>query len=417
MWLRRNEGKKTSPFWYGLNYLKKYKLKLFAAVFVSVCYALIPMQIPVITGFLVDGLTMSGNINQSVLYDTFRYFHYGPNFFTTPEDILYFCLVSLLIVAILYGVTAYFRVYLRSSISRNFMFELQRAMVQKLEFLSLAIHKKYGSGNILNHIIIDSNNVRPFVETTIVKTTTNIVRISYPLVILFIIDPILALIAYSVLPPLFFTIKLMQSSLSNILKRQRNDRSRLVTLLKENLDNIETIQSSAAEQRSIENISKRIQTIETAQIKSQHIYALMIGAAWSLTALGIAVTWWYGGHQVLRNDITLGQLVTFTGFLLFAYEPVRYFTKSIRDYRRSIIALKHIQDLLELPSSVDENSDLKPLNITNGSIQLQNIFFSLDDVNNPKLETKDLSILTPIHYTKDKYKKIYFKRYKSKNRP
>ena len=72
------------------------------------------------------------------------------------------------------------------------MFELQRAMVQKLEFLSLGIHKKYGSGNILSHIIVDSNNVRPFVETTIIKTTTNIVRITYPLVILFIIDPLLS---------------------------------------------------------------------------------------------------------------------------------------------------------------------------------------------------------------------------------
>ena len=145
------------------------------------------------------------------------------------------------------------------------MFELQRAMVQKLEYLSLGIHKKYGSGNILNHIIVDSNNVRPFVETTIVKTTTNIVRISYPLVLLFIIDPILALIAYSILPPLFFTIKLMHSKLSDIMKRQRNDRSELTTLLKENLDNIETIQSSAAEKRSIEKITNRIQTIEAVK--------------------------------------------------------------------------------------------------------------------------------------------------------
>jgi ABC-type multidrug transport system fused ATPase/permease subunit len=133
------------------------------------------------------------------------------------------------------------------------------------------IHKKYGSGNILSNIIVDSNNVRPFVETTIIKTTTNIVRITYPLIILFIIDPLLALIAYSVLPALFFTIMRMQSNLGNILKRQRNDRSQLTTLLKENLDNIETIQSCGAEKRSIDNITKRIQTIETAQIKSQRV--------------------------------------------------------------------------------------------------------------------------------------------------
>ena len=152
------------------------------------------MQIPVITGFLVDGLTMSGNINHSILYGLFRVFHFGPNFFTTTSDILYFGLVSLLhCFNFVWSYVLIFRVFLRSSISRNFMFELQRAMVQKLEYLSFGIHKKYGSGNILSHIIVDSNNVRPFVETTIIKTTTNVVRISYPLVMLFIIDPILAL--------------------------------------------------------------------------------------------------------------------------------------------------------------------------------------------------------------------------------
>ncbi len=179
--------------------------------------------------------------------------------------------------------------------------------------------------------------------------------------------------------------------------------------MKENLDNIETIQSCGAEKRSIDNITNRIQTIETAQIKSQRVYALMIGFAWSLTALGIAVTWWFGGHQVISNDITLGQLVMFSGFLLFAYEPVRYFTRNVRDYRRSIIALKHIQELLELPSSINEDNKLKPLNITNGSIQLQDIFFSPAEVNNSASRTNNISILTPYHYTKEQFTKYTLK--------
>ena len=86
-----------------------------------------------------------------------------------------------------YGISSFFRISLRSIISRNFVFELQRALIRKLEFLSLDIHKKYGSGDLLNHTIVDTNNVRPFVEVTIIKSITNIVRISYPLIMLFII--------------------------------------------------------------------------------------------------------------------------------------------------------------------------------------------------------------------------------------
>ena len=52
---------------------------------------------------------------------------------------------------------------------------------------------------------------------------------------------------------------------------------------------------------------------------------MMMGFAWGLTTIGIALTWWLGGLKVLNEDITLGQLVIFSSFLLFAYEPVKIF--------------------------------------------------------------------------------------------
>ena len=109
------------------------------------------------------------------------------------------------------------------------------------------------------------------------------------------------------------------------MKKQRNDKSRLTTLLKENLDGIETIQTSNAEIYSIEKIVNQIDKIEESQVKSQRDYGLMMGFAWGLTAIGMALTWWLGGLKVLDGDITLGQLVIFSGFLVFAYEPVKIF--------------------------------------------------------------------------------------------
>ena len=81
-----------------------------------------------------------------------------------------------------------------------------------------------------------------------------------------------------------------------------------------------------------------------------------MGFAWGLTAIGIALTWWLGGLKVLNEDITLGQLVIFSSFLVFAYEPVKYFTRDVKDHHRSIIALKHIQRILETSSSIDQES-------------------------------------------------------------
>ena len=226
----------------------------------------------------------------------------------TPNEIIFFGFASLIVVAITYGLASYLRISSRAIISRNFVFDLQRALIRKLEFLTLDIHKQYGSGDLLNHIIVDTFNVRPFVEVTIIKTIANVFRISYPLVMLFIIDPFLAIVAYSILPIQFFIIRKIQSRISDALKKQRNDRSRLTTLLKENLDGIETIQTSNAETYSIDKMVSQIDKIEESQIKSQRDYGLMMGFAWGLTTIGMALTWWLGGLKVLDGDITVGQL-------------------------------------------------------------------------------------------------------------
>ena len=377
---KKNERKNTSIIKYGLTFLKKHRVKLTFAIFWSVVFALIPMQIPVITGTLVDGFNSQNTMHS----------FYGFKIGESTDDVLVFGIVALSVVSLLYGVSAYMRISIASVVSRNFVFELQRALVQKLEFLPLDIHRKYGSGDLLNHIIVDTHNVRPFVETTIIKTITNIVRISFPLLVLVIIDPFLAIIAYSIIPVQYLAIRKIQSKISQILSQQRNDRSRLTTVLKENLDNIETIQSSSAEKNQIGKISEDIEQIELSQIKTQRQYGLMMGCAYGLTGLGLALTWWFGGQKVLNDDITLGQLVTFTGFLLFAYEPIRYFTRNIKDHHRSVIALKHIRAVLENSSTIEEEHNAPDLKITNGNIVFQNVSFSLGRKNKNTL--KDICI-------------------------
>ena len=378
---KKNGRKNKSIIKYGLTFLKRYRTKLIIAIFWSILFVLIPMQIPVITGTLVDGLDENGENPISF---------YSIEIGKTPYEALKFGIVSLLSVSLLYGITAYLRISHASTVSRKFVFELQRSIVQKLEFLSLDVHRRYGSGDLLNHIIVDTNNVRPFVETTIIKTITNIARISYPLVILVLIDPFLAMVAYSILPVQYFSIRKIQSKISHILSQQRNDKSRLTTLLKENLDNIETIQSSSAEKNLIGKITNDIGQIESSQIKAQRQYGMMMGCAYGLTALGMALIWWFGGQKVLHNEITLGQLVIFSGFLLFAYEPVRYFTRNIKDHHRSIIALKHIRAVLEIPSSINEEYDAPDLRITNCNIVFQHVSFSLGKKN--KNIIKDICI-------------------------
>ena len=353
-----------SPVKYALWLLKKHKTALFLAIFWSVLFVIIPMQIPILTGALIDGINgKSVKIYEFLELDQ------------SPEQILNFAIIGLIIVAIVYGISGYFRTTTRARISRHFVFELQKAVIQKLEFLSLDIHARYGSGELLNRAIVDTNSVRPFVEGTIIKTSTNIVRIAYPLIMLFVMDPVLAALASSILPVQFLLTRKLQKKLHMVSRHSRKNRTKLTTFLKESLDGIETIQTSNAERYSIEKLSQQIETLEADQMRSQKYYGLMTSFVWALTSLGLALTWWQGGLKVIAGDMTLGNLIVFTGFVLFIYAPLRRFTEVMKRHHGSIVAVENIQEILDTPS-IHESPNATELTVGHGKIEFRNVSFS-----------------------------------------
>ncbi|MFQ5496712.1 MAG: ABC transporter ATP-binding protein [Nitrosopumilus sp.] len=348
--------------------LNNYKIALSIALFWSIVFVIIPMQIPILTGSLIDGL----NGDHSNLYGVI-----SVNY--SSSQILEISIIGLVIVAGIYGIAAYFRTTSKAKISRNFVFDLQRELAQKMESLSMDIHSKYGSGDLLNRIILDTNSVRGFVDNTIIKTIVNIFRIIYPVIVLFMMEPVLAAIATSFLPLQFLLTRKLQTIMRKTARRIRKRRALLTTYLKEDLDGIETVQTSNIGKHRIKKISKQVNRVEKIELRVQKYAAMITGLAWGLTTTGLALTWWIGGLQVLDNNMTIGTLVTFTGLVVFIYAPIRRFSDVMRDYNKSIVSVERIQEILDLPSSVTQTSNASPLIMENGIIEFEKVSFTYEN--------------------------------------
>jgi len=323
------------------------------------------MQIPILTGSLIDGL--NGDKTSFYGFVSLDY---------SSSKILEISMIGLVSVAVLYGITAFFRTTTKAKISRNFVFDLQRDLAQKVESLSIDLHSKYGSGDLLNRLILDTNSVRGFVDNTVIKTVVNVFRIGYPVVVLFMMEPVLAAIATACLPFQFIITQKLQKMMRRTARRIRKRRAKLTTFLKEDLDGIETVQTSNFGDNRIEKISKQVNRVERTELRVQKYAAMITGVAWGLTTTGLALTWWYGGLQVLNDSMTIGTLVTFTGLVVFIYAPIRRFSDVMRDYNKSIVAVERIQEILDLPSSVEEISGAKELKVLDGMIQFDKVSFA-----------------------------------------
>lgn len=353
-----------SPTKFAFSRIVKLKRNLAVALLWSIIFVIIPMQVPVLTGALVNGIL--GN-SASI---------YGLLTLHNQKQIIDFSIIGLLLTTASYGMTAYLSTTSVAKLSRRFLSELRKELVRKLDFISLDIHSNFGSGELLNRVIVDAQSTKRFVENIFVKMTTNVLEVIYPVTLLFVINPAIALIASSMLPLQWLITREFQTRLRKATRRVRANQGRLTAIAKENLDGIETIQSSSAEVRSIAQFSNQSDKLLSDQLEAQRYVGLINACIWGITSLGLALTWWWGGLEVVSGQISMGTLVTLTGFVVLLYAPFRKFTEMANIYQKGLVAFERIQEIMETSSSIQDLPNAPELEIGPARLEFQNVYFS-----------------------------------------
>ncbi len=353
-----------TPIRFVFRHLKGHRGALALAVFWRSAFALLPMQVPVLTGALIDGL----HGRKASLY--------GWALPSQPRDVLAVVIALLMLVAIFTGMSAYLRLSSAALVSRQFVNTIRKALIRKWEVASLSWHGRMGSGELLNRTLLDPSSIRGFMRGVFIDAMTLAIRILFPLVLLFALNPILAIIPMTVLPLQWLLTRRLQHKLHDLSHRTKHNRSVLTCLIKENLDGMETVQSTGAESVLENRICTQADKLELEELLSQRYSGLITGSVWTLTAACYGVSLWYGGLRVLDGSLTAGDLVVFTGLVTFLYMPFRRLSRFAGTYRKGLAGVARIQEVLESDSAIPQVPGAPRLRIGRGEIEFRNISLS-----------------------------------------
>ena len=170
----------ASPQRLALNLLSQQNTQLAIAGFWRAMFVLVPMQVPLLTAAIVDGLT-----DKEVAL-------YGWSLAdTSAASVLHIAAIGLLVVSAGYGIAAWMQMIASGRLSRKFVFELRRRLAEKIVHLSVDQHQQFGAGDLIDRTISDTAETRRFVERVFIQTLTNVLRVGYPVAMMFWIDPVL----------------------------------------------------------------------------------------------------------------------------------------------------------------------------------------------------------------------------------
>ena len=271
------------------------------------------------------------------------------------------------------------RTYTTDSLSQLVSFDFRNYIYDKLQHVSFAYHDKEHTGNLMSEATADVEAVRRWINMGLVRSLEVAVRVTAITVILAFLNWELALLSLVFVPFLVLRSTLVMAKLRRMWLHVQEVNGELVTVLQENLVGIHVVKAFASEEH--EKRKYRDKAIELREEYYQSERLQGVNSAWMSLyftfALGLIL--WYGGWEVLRGDLTPGELTKFVLFLNQLTFPIRQAAQIINSFSRAASSGERIFDVLDAESPVLEKPNAKVMNRSQGHVLFNDVSFSYDE--------------------------------------
>ena len=364
-----------------LGYARPYMVRMGLGVLCVAVVAFTHIMMPQITKFVIDRIL--GSHGRPV---TLRLV--GMSLTLRPLAMLNFIFVCILLLYAVQGVMSFARTYLMSWVGQRVLFDIRNGLFQRLQELPMQFYQRRGTGLLMARITGDVDAMGGMITSSTIDLFTNALTVVVIVAILVKWDWRLALISFVVLPLFAINYHLFIRYIRAIWVRLRDKWSELYGELHESIAGAQVVKAFSQERYEKRMFFRSMRETYGHSVDLARVGTLMGGISQLLAALGTAVILWYGGGEVLRHQLTIGQLVGFMGYLGMLYSPVVTLSTSNEIIQRGLISAERVFDIVDARSSVKEDPNANPLPPVKGQVVFDHVSFSYEP---EKLVLDDIS--------------------------
>lgn len=277
-------------------------------------------------------------------------------------------------------------------VTEHAMRQIGLKVFQHLHRLELAFHLDRQTGGISRDIERGSNGLSflmRFLMFNIVPTLLEIVAVAVIFSLLF--SPLYALITVvAVSLYIFFTVYITEWRNKFIREANQADNSTNSRAV-DSLLNYETVKYFNNEQHEAKIYDGFLANWEQARLKNRLSLLLLNSGQALLIAAAITALMWLGADQVVKGEISIGELVMLNAYMIQLFLPLNFLGFVYREIRRALTDLENMLGLLTRQPSIVDKPAAKPLSVSQGEICFKEVSFSYQ-ANRPILQKLSFTV-------------------------
>ncbi len=322
-----------------LAYLRPYKRNVFIALGLIFATGTVELAGPFLTKLAIDTAIAPGTHDHPL----------PPRMENLPP--LIFAFLGALIVAFVFR---YAQNIMMQIIGQSVMYDIRGQIFSHLQHQSLSYFDRNPVGRLISRLTNDVDALNEFIGTSVVTVVGDLVILLGVVVVMFMLDWRLALIALAVLPLIAAASWGFQRLMRTTYRQQRVRLARVNTFLQENISGMLVVQLFNREHRQFGEFDKLNRHLLDSNVEATRVFALFFPIVSFLSTLAIALLIWYGSGGVLEGTVTLGVLVAFFQYTERAFQPIRDLAEKYNIMQAAMAASERVFMLLdEQPAIVD----------------------------------------------------------------
>lgn len=359
-----------------LQFVKPYKYRIFATIIVGIIKFGIPMLIPLLIKYAIDGV-----INNHAL--------------TTDEKVHHLTIaigIALFIFVIVRPPIEFIRQYLAQWTSNKILYDIRKKLYNHLQALSARFYANNQVGQVISRVINDVEQTKDFILTGLMNIWLDCITIIIALSIMFFLDVKLTLAALFIFPFYILTVYVFFGRLRKLTRERSQALAEVQGFLHERVQGISVVKSFAIEDNEAKNFDKKNTNFLTRALKHTRWNAYSFAAINTVTDIGPIIVIGVGAYLAISGSITVGTLAAFVGYLELLFGPLRRLVASFTTLTQSFASIDRVFQLIDEDYDIKNGVGAQPIEIKQGRIDIDHVSFQYNDNEAPILKDINLSI-------------------------
>ena len=292
------------------------------------------------------------------------------------------------------GVFTGFRRYIAFREARLTETNLREEMFAHLQRLHFSFHDEAQTGQLMSRANTDLQQIQSMI-VNIPITFSNATIVVAVTVILLSTNFVLGVLALVCLPFVNVIARKFFQHLHPAVMAIQASSAEVATVVEETVSGIRVVKGFGTEDVQAQSLRARADDVFTSSMAASITRGTYLPAMELLPNIGLILVLAYGGHLVLKGQLTIGELVKFQSYVLLLLWPLRMMGMIVAQAQRSAAAAQRVHEILATESLIVDPPNPKPLPTPaqRGAIEFTNVTFGYPTTGaGPVLRNLNLSI-------------------------